>query len=65
MNFFDFSSEDQSWTISKKLWLYCVITVPLTAVTVFIWAFAFRIDAARRQIMLRLKELLAFRSSEA
>jgi hypothetical protein len=57
MNFFDFSAETQSWIISDKLWLYWVITIPLTAATFLVWALAFPIDNARKRVVLRLKEI--------
>lgn len=37
MNFFDMGSENE-FTVSNKFWIYWVITIPLTAVTVLIWA---------------------------
>lgn len=57
MNFFDFSAETQSWIISDKLWLYWVITIPLTAATFLVWALAFPIDNARKLVVLQLKEI--------
>jgi hypothetical protein len=61
MNFFDFSSENQRWIISDKLWLYWVITIPLTAATILIWALAFPIDNAMKRVLLRLKEIQGFK----
>ncbi|EYE98223.1 uncharacterized protein EURHEDRAFT_428938, partial [Aspergillus ruber CBS 135680] len=37
MNFFDMGSEEE-FTVSNHFWIYWIITIPLTAVTVSIWA---------------------------
>lgn len=37
MNFFDMGSEEE-FTVSNHFWIYWIITIPLTAVTVLIWA---------------------------
>ncbi|ODM19100.1 hypothetical protein SI65_05717 [Aspergillus cristatus] len=47
MNFFDMGSENE-FTVSNKFWIYWVITIPLTAVTVLIWAIWHWSDKIRR-----------------
>ncbi|KAL4903776.1 hypothetical protein BDW74DRAFT_179362 [Aspergillus multicolor] len=39
-NFFNLSTEgsNQEWVVSENFWLYWLITVPLTALTVVVWA---------------------------
>lgn len=40
-NFFEFDAPDEKknqWLVSDKLWIYFAITIPLTTVTLFIWA---------------------------
>jgi len=34
-NFFDYSDND--WKISKKLWVYWIITIPATALIILVW----------------------------
>jgi hypothetical protein len=52
MNLFVFSSSDSSdFQISKQFWIYVVLTVPLTVITVGSW-----IVMARRARKQRMKE---------
>ncbi|GES58203.1 hypothetical protein ATEIFO6365_0004035400 [Aspergillus terreus] len=38
-NFFDFNSPtDETWATSNKFWVYWAVTVPLTAITLILWA---------------------------
>jgi hypothetical protein len=42
MSFFNFTpgngTQKERWTVSKKFWLYWVITLPLTALTIATWS---------------------------
>lgn len=41
MSFFHFVDDDstqlQRWTVSRDMWIYWVITLPLTALTLLLW----------------------------
>jgi Mg2+ and Co2+ transporter CorA len=43
MTFFRQPSDQQPWGVSPQLWIYFVISVPLTAVTLALWVFGPRI----------------------
>jgi len=42
MNLVDFDSESRNLVLSKQLWLYFVISVPLTALTLACWKWRMR-----------------------
>lgn len=51
MGFFNFSQGDETqlpkWSMSKDIWIYWAITIPVTAVTVLCWLFLQRKNVAR------------------
>ena len=42
MNLVDFDTESRNLVLSKQLWLYFVISVPLTALTLACWKWRMR-----------------------
>jgi hypothetical protein len=52
MSFFSLSVDDQTgqqkWVMSQKFWIYWVITIPLTIVTLLCWTYGQRELAAKR-----------------
>jgi len=52
MSFFDFATEGDEgsgrWALSGEFWLYWVVVLPLTALTLTLW-YAWQRDRARRE----------------
>jgi hypothetical protein len=46
MSFFNFSPGDDTqadeWRVSSKIWIYWVVAIPLTGMTLFAWLFWMR-----------------------
>lgn len=46
MSFFNFSPGDgkqaNEWRVSSKIWIYWVVAIPLTGMTLFVWLFWMR-----------------------
>jgi len=39
MSFFDFNSDEGKWLVSQKFWIYWVVTIPVTVISVSMWFF--------------------------
>jgi hypothetical protein len=48
MSFFNFSPETDKWTVSSKFWLYWIVAIPLTGLTMLFWFFFLRETGERR-----------------
>ncbi|KAF2998830.1 hypothetical protein E8E13_002480 [Curvularia kusanoi] len=52
MSFFNFSPETGNWTVSREFWVYWVVAIPLTGLTLLFWLFFLQEPGARPALTL-------------
>lgn len=42
-SFFSFDAEQGVWAVSDKIWIYWVVSIPVTSITILLWFFWHRV----------------------
>ena len=48
MSFFNYNLQSDEWTVSKKFWIYWVVAIPTTCITVIMWSYWHKLFPMKR-----------------